>query len=67
VRDIELVHSPSSHLFGTGRLDEQLDRLTEVPLRFLDRVALAGDVEFGAEGDIAVFFPRDYRRESFPS
>lgn len=56
-----LVVQAPLDLARMGRLEEQLQRLDEVIPRILDRAALAGDVELGAEGDVRVVLAFDDR------
>lgn len=57
--DVELAFPPPLDLVGWCRFEEQLQRLGEVRAGFGDGVALAGDIELRADGDIAVVFGFD--------
>src|SRR5579883_1470650 len=57
--DEDLVVEPLLYLGRIGTLEEQLQRLGQVALGILDGIALAGDVQFGAEGNIAVSLALD--------
>ena len=65
--DVDLTRETLSYLLGRGTFEEQIDRLREVLSRGFDGIALAGDVELGAKGDVPVALAFDDRRESFVS
>ena len=44
---------------------EPFERFSKIVARFFDAIALARNVEFGAEGDESVVFGLDDRSESF--
>ena len=50
---------PRLHLGGIGGLQKQLDCFQKVGPRLFDRIALARDVELGAQRDVAVPLPLD--------
>ncbi len=57
-RDVDLAVKPLTPLLGAGRLEEELDRLGQVPARLLDGIPLAGDVQLGTQGHEAVTFAK---------
>src|SRR5260370_25861469 len=57
--DVELALEALPDLTLARRLEEEGDRLLDVVASLLDAVALAGNVEFGAQGNVAVPFAVD--------
>ena len=51
------------HFSCVGSLQEQLQRLFQILSRLLDCVALTGNVELGAQGNITIAFSLDDGRE----
>lgn len=50
---------PARDLGRVGRLKEEFQGLDEIGSRGLDRIALAGDIQFGAQRDVSVIFALD--------
>src|SRR5262249_8547249 len=58
-----LLAQAFADLGRVGGLEEQLQRLDEVAAGFFDAVSLAGDVQLGAVGHVAVALTREDRGE----
>ena len=59
LRHIDLVMKPFADLLRGGGFEEKLQRLLQIRPGLPDAVALAGDVQLGTKGDVAVTFPLD--------
>src|SRR5439155_17268878 len=57
--DEHLAAQAMLNLTRIGRFQKELERLDEVRACFFDCPALAGNIQFGAEGEIAISFPFD--------
>ena len=52
--DVELAVQAMTDLVFGGRLEEQFQRLAQVVTYLFDRVSLAGDVQIGAQRNVAI-------------